>query len=189
MTIANKIILGLLFFNVLYAENLALFARVVNIDKDDRLNVRFKSNYKSKKVGAIPLNAYVGVEKCKNNKKTVWCHIYPLVQNWYDKFGFKNKGWVNAKYLKFENRGYVIIKGIRNCAYAIGCHNGKCEVVDNFKNANIEDYDKVGLNSIFIERAYLKGESNFGATPNNVDGFCNTGIFIDNYLKMSRNKI
>jgi len=106
-----------------------------------------------------------------------------MVQNWYDKFGPENAGWVNAKYLKFSNRGYVIINGKRNCSYALKCVDDKCEVVDDFEKNDPIEYEKTGLHTRWVERKYLKGESNFGVTPDTIDGYCNNKIYIDNYLK------
>ena len=164
-------------------EYLGLFAFVVNVASNDVLNVRKEPNYKAEKVGEIPLDAYIGIEKCTTVNNSTWCRVYPLGQNWYEKFAPQNAGWVNAKYLKFSNRGYVLIKGKKNCAYALKCIDDKCELVDDFEKNNAIEYEKTGLHTRWVERKYLKGESNFGVTPDNVDGFCNSGMFIDDYLK------
>lgn len=165
------IILGILVSIVLWAENAALFGTVVNVSQNDILNVRSQADHRSKKVGEVPPEAYAGIEKCITVKNSTWCRIYPLVQNWYDKFWKEEHiGWVNARYLKFSNRGYVIVKGEKNCAYALDCHRGKCEVIDDKKAA---------IKTKWIEREYLKGESNFGVTPDNVDGYCNNGMYIE----------
>ncbi len=162
-------------------EYLGLFASVVNVTSNDVLNVREKPNSKAKKVGEISPILSVGIEKCKSIKDLTWCRVYPLVQNWSENFWEdKNIGWANARYLKFSNRGYVIVKGKRNCAYALDCHNGKCEVVDGYvtdKEHNIKE-----LKTQWLERKYLKGESNFGVTPDSVDGYCNIAILIEDYL-------
>ncbi len=154
---------------------------MVNVAQNDTLNVRTEPNYKAKKVSELPPEAYVGIEKCKKVKRSIWCRVYPLVQQWYEKFGNdSHKGWVNARYLKFSNRGYVLIKGKKNCAYSISCNEGKCEVVLDYEND--ENNGVIKLHTKWIEREYLKGESSFGATPKNEDGFCNSGMFIHDYL-------
>ena len=84
-----------------------------------------------------------------------------------------------------NNRGYVILKGERNCAYAIRYHKAKCEVVVDYEINSEHKITKLHIE--FIERNLLKGESNFGATTDNEDGFCNTGIFIEDYLKKHQN--
>jgi len=162
-----------------WADSMALFGKVINVSENDILNVRSQSNYRSKKVGELPPNAYVGIEKCKMVKSSTWCRVYQLVQNYYsDNF---HPGWVNARYLKFSDRGYVIVQGTRNCAYALSCNNGRCEVVLDFETNN--DHGVSKLHTEWIERSLLKGESNFGVTPENEDGYCNSRIFIDDYLK------
>jgi len=177
------VILSVVFSVADWADSTALFGTVVNVAQNDTLNVRSEANYKAEKVGEIPLKWKVGIEKCNRLKNSTWCYVYPLVQNWYENFGPENTGWVNARYLKFSNRGYVIINGKRNCAYAIKCVDDKCEVVDDFEKNNPIGYDKTGLYTRWIEKQYLKGESNFGVTPDNVDGYCNSGMFIEDYLK------
>ncbi len=177
------IIFSLLVSTGVWADSTALFGIVVNITKNDTLNVRFEPNYKAEKVGKIPSDAYIGIKECKTLGSSTWCSVYPLVQNWYEDFGPEDRGWVNARYLKFSNRGYVIVKGKRNCAYALKCTDDKCEIVDDFEKNNPLEYEKTGLHTRWIERKYLKGESNFGVTPDNVDGFCNSGMFIDDYLE------
>ena len=163
---------------------------MVNVAQNDTLNVRTEPNYKTKKVSELPPDARVGIEKCQKIKHSTWCRVYPLVQQWYEKFGNdSHKGWVNARYLQFSNRGYVLIKGKKNCAYALKCNAGKCEIVDDYENDNVIDYKKTGFRTKWIEREYLRGESHFGVTPDNVDGYCNTGIFIEEYLKNAKSMI
>jgi len=161
----------------------ALFGKVINVSQNDTLNVRSQSNYRSKKVGELPSHAYIGIEKCKMVKKSTWCRVYQLVQNYYSE-NF-HPGWVNARYLKFSNRGYVIVKGKKNCDYVLRCNNGKCEVVYDYITDN--EHNVIELKTKWIERKYLKGESQFGVTPDNEDGFCNSGMFIEDYLKKNPN--
>ncbi len=151
----------------------------MNVSKNDTLNVRKQSNYKSEKVGELPPDAYIGIEKCQKIKNSTWCRVYQLVQNYYSE-NF-DPGWVNARYLQFDNRGYVIVKSKKNCDYALWCDDGKCEVIYDFKIG--DNHTIVTLKSHWIERKYLSGESNFGVTPDNLDGVCNSKIFIEDYLK------
>ena len=153
----------------------------MNVSKNDTLNVRKQSNYKSEKVGELPPDAYIGIEKCQKIKNSTWCRVYQLVQNYYSENFYP--GWVNARYLKFSNRGYVIVKGKKNCAYCINCTDGKCEVVLDYEIN--KEHVIVKLQTELIERNLLRGESSFGVTPDNVDGVCNTGMFIEDYLKKS----
>jgi len=170
-----------------------LFASVVNVASNDTLNVRSEPNYKAKKVGEIPSKFFMGIEKCKTVENSTWCHVYPLVQNWYEKFWEeKNIGWVNARYLKFSNHGYVNIAGEeKNCFYAL-----KCREIEDKKECLVVyelnyDYKKdkmIEIKSKWIERKKLKGESMFGAVSENREinpegGYCTTGKMIDEYLK------
>ncbi len=184
-----KLVLFFAFLSVaLWAESSPLFGRVINISENDTLNVRSQPDYKSTKVAELPPNAYMGIEKCTKIKKTSWCRVYPMVQQWYENFGSDSHvGWVNARYLEFKDRGYVMVKGKKNCDYALGCHDGKCEVVYDYGVVN-EDND-LEFKIQWIERRYLKGESNFGVTPDNVDGFCNMGMFIEEYLEKNPNYV
>ncbi len=186
------VILSILCSVGIWADNTALFATVVNVAKNDTLNVRSEANYKAKKVGEIPPDAYMGIEKCRTVGNSMWCRIYPLVQNWYDNFGPEDIGWVNARYLKFSNRGYInIINKEKNCFYSIMCkssiNSNKCLIVYDLKY----DYKKdkmIEIKSKWIERKKLKGESAFGAASQNKkinleSGYCTNGKMIDNYFK------
>ncbi len=170
---------------------------MVNVAQNDTLNVRTEPNYKAKKISELPVEAYVGIEKCKKFKKTIWCRVYPLVQQWYEKFGNdSHKGWVNARYLQFSNRGYVNIAGKeKNCFYALRCRDiankKECLVVYDL-NYNYEKDKMIKIKSKWIERKKLKGESMFGAASENREinpegGYCTTGRMIDDYLKKHPN--
>lgn len=184
-----KPVLLFIFLSVaLWSESSPLFGRVINVSENDTLNVRSQPDYKSAKVAELPPGAYVGIKKCIKIKKTSWCRVYPLVQQWYENFGNdRHKGWVNRRYIEYSNRGYVMVKGEKNCDYVLGCHNGKCEVVNDYEIVN-EDND-LELKTQWIERRHLKGESKFGVTPDNIDGFCNIGMFIEEYLEKSSNDL
>ena len=106
---------------------LGLFGTVVNITQNDTLNVRNKPDYHSKKTGALPLDAFIGIDLCKELGKSIWCKIFHIAQRDYEEFGYAAKlGWVNARYLKFDNRGYVIIDGKPKCDYVLRCYENKC---------------------------------------------------------------
>lgn len=179
----------------LCAESSSLFGRVIAIAEHDTLNVRSQADYRSDKVAELPLSGYVGIEKCETVKNATWCYVYPLVQIWYEKFSEKkNIGWVNARYLKFSNRGYVNIVGEeRNCFYALKCkdivNKKKCLVVYNLKY----DHEKEKITEIktkWIDRKKLQGESAFGAASQNREinpegGYCTNAKMIDNYLEIN----
>ncbi|WP_415408120.1 SH3 domain-containing protein [Sulfurovum sp. CS9] len=176
------VILTVLLSVGLWANSTSLFGKVINISQNDVLNVRSQADYRSKKVAVLQQGAYVGIEKCKKVDKATWCRVYPMVQQWYENFGDdSHKGWVNARYLICSNRGYVIVKGKKNCDYVLRCNYGKCEVVYEYITDN--EHNVKELKTKWIEREYLKGESQFGVTPDNEDGFCNTGMFIEDYLQ------
>ena len=168
-----------------------LFAKVVGVTKNDTLNVRSKPDYTSKKSGKLPPKAHIGIKKCKTMNKATWCKVYPLIQNWFEEFGAESEGWVNAHYLAFYDRGYVLIDGIGNCDYALQCKENKCEVLISYE---IDKEHKItSIKTKWIERSLLKGESNFAAASNDPKinpegGYCTIGLQIDDYLKASQNK-
>jgi uncharacterized protein YgiM (DUF1202 family) len=187
-----KVLLILLISAGVWADSAALFGLVTNVTKNDTLNVRSDANYNSKKVGALPFDAGVGIEKCKIVKNSTWCRIYPLVQNSYDTFGPQNTGWVNTRYLTFSYRGYVNVTGEdTNCFYAVKCRDienkKECLVVYDLKY----DYEKDTMTEIkskWIERKKLKGESAFGAASQNVEinpegGYCTNARMIEDYFE------
>jgi len=186
-------ILSILFSVGVWADSTALFGRVANIAQNDTLNVRYEPNYKAKKVGELPFDAGMGIEKCKTVKNSIWCRVYPLVQNFYENFSEeKNIGWVNAQYLKFSYRGYVNITGEeKNCFYALECRDiankKECLVVYDLKYDYEED-TMIEIRSKWIERKKLKGESAFGAASQNVEinsegGYCTNARMIEDHLK------
>jgi hypothetical protein len=165
------------------SDNTALFARVKNVAENDTLNVHSEANHKSKKVGEIPPRWHIGVEKCKKVNISTWCKVYPLVQIWTDKFGANDTGWVNAKYLKFSNKGYVTVEGKMNdCYYAMECKQHTCHVVMEMQY----DYEKNDMSlwkTEWIDRSKLKGESHFGAADSHGDGYCTNAGMIEDYLR------
>ena len=156
----------------------ALFGKVIGVaEYYDTLNIRSKPDYKSKKLGSLPAEAFIAIEKCQTIRESTWCSIKQIPQQFYENF---HPGWVNARYLKFLNRGYVNIEGEkRGCHYALACKDGKCTVVKSF------DYDveKDILSNLVMEqisRDRLEPTSNFGAVE--TDGICNSGRMIDDYF-------
>jgi hypothetical protein len=170
----------------LFSENTALFATVNNVAKNDTLNVRTEANYKSEKVGEIPPEWHIGVTRCKKVNNATWCKVYPLIQVWADKFGDKDTGWVNAKYLKFYNKGYVTVSGKTNdCYYSMECKNSVCHVVVEMQY-DYEKKDMIEWKTEWIDRSKLNGESNFGAIDSSSEGYCTNAPIIEAYLKKLR---
>jgi len=165
-----------------------LFGKVVNVADDDTLNVRIKPNYRSKKIGALPPGGYVGVDYCKKIKKSTWCKIFHIPQRDYDEYGYDAPpGWVNARYLSFSNRGYVLINNKPNCDYALRCKNNKCEIVVDYKT---DSSGKVlSIKTKWVNRENLKGSNHFGAMNENEDGYCNIHNFIYDYLRKQNNSL
>lgn len=176
------IFLTVLLSSLIYAIDAAnppLFVTVAGVAEDDVLNIRQKPDYHSPKVGSQVPDAYMAVERCEEVGGTVWCKVYEI-----DEFGASEDfrpGWVNARFLKPKNRGYVTIDGQRNCDYVIGCEGGKCEVVASYEQD--EEFNVMSMKTKWIERSRLKGESHFSAMPDNEDGYCNVHQFINDYLE------
>ena len=77
---------------------------------------------------------------------------------------------------------YVIIDKKRNCDYVLRCKEGKCEVVSSY--VIDENYEITSIKTKWIAREDLKGESNFGAVPE--DGYCTMGNRVEDYLEKKR---
>lgn len=172
----------------IFAEGTALFASVKGVEKGDFLNVRSAANYQSKKVAAIPsfkdMPLTFGIETCKKVKTSTWCLVYPLTQHWADSFKEHDRGWVNAHYLTYSNKGYVLVNGKANCEYVLDCKKDKCQLVADFKqNSNGE---VASIETKWIKRRWLKGESSFGAINPKEEGYCTTGMYVENYLKRKK---
>ncbi len=135
----RKLLVLYLFFMIfLNAESMikqypGLSASVVNVVKNDVLNVREKPDHKSKKVGSWSLEGVMIVDHCVTIKKTIWCKAAP-----YELREDGASGWVNARYLKFFNSGFVIQKDGKgqSCMYATKCeeHDGtmQCYIMDGY---------------------------------------------------------
>ena len=134
----------------------ALFATVSGVASDDTLSVRVKPNWHSKRIAALPPKAFVGVDECIKIARSTWCKVDNLNRNLgeYHEYGEKLPGWVNAKFLKFSNRGYVAIKGRRSCNYAISCSGGRCRVVID---TTVKDGSIVTIKTKSYPRNWLKG--------------------------------
>ncbi len=160
-----------------------LFARVVDIGGDDALNVRKSPNYRSEKVGSLPPGIVVGIEKCRRVKDAIWCEIFSL-QGSNEAFEEDiERGWVNARYLAFENRGYVVVDDKPACRYAIDCEKDRCDVAVDYT------MDKHNRNILFlrlrqIDRKRLRASNRFDAMPRSEEasGYCNDDILVEAYL-------
>ncbi len=104
---------------------------VVNISQKDILNIHSRPTYKSKKVGYLKPGEDVQIEYCLDSPKSTWCKIYPAVSiNLGGSFSQPSSGFVDAKFLKFKDNGYVNIKNRKSdCDYLIECKNDKCLIL------------------------------------------------------------
>ena len=158
-----------------------LFGTVIHVAADDTLNVRAQPDYRSRKLGAFPNGAQVYIDRCRHIGRSRWCHIHPdpLVD-----YGGA-AGWVNAKFLRESNHGYVRIKGRKNgCYVSLKCRGGKCLVVTRL----LGDETVTGLRREWIARPRLIGASNFSAQNEKEEGYCVSLNYIDDYLKKKQKK-
>jgi len=141
-----------------------LFGRVSGVAEDDTLNVRLHPDPRARKVGAVPPHATVGIRECRRIGCSRWCRIFSLAQNGYD----GPAGWVNARYLKLSDRGYVLIDGRGNCDYTLSCSHGICDVVTAYYGAGaIHAVDRQR-----IARSRLRAAGRFEALEKNGEGYC-----------------
>ena len=154
----------------------ALFAKIVHVKENDMLNVREKADQKSKKITELDHNMVVGLSgTCKKVGKSTWCRVYELAA-----YGGNKEGWVNAYYLKPYSEGFVTVKGVaNNCHYALKCSireaKGQCLIVlDPTKDV------------IWMDRSLLRGESQFGAATDDMEGYCTKGEWLEPYLNKSK---
>ncbi len=173
-------------------ENLPLFAKVYDVAEDDFLIVRNAPNEGAKKVGSLPGGGHekvgfsVRVDQKLKKGGAVWYRISPLCQVLADGFSEpENAGWVNGKFLREVNRGYVIVDNHPSCDYALRAKDGKCEVVVDV-DVN-EKGDVTRLYKKWISRKRLKGTSNFGAMSEGDEGYCTIAGRIEEYLKQKKN--
>ncbi len=177
LTICGEAVCGEVFYR-------GLFGTVVRLVRNDTLNVREKPDYRSEKIGALPIGAVVGVDVCRPVGPATWCKIHHIAQYDYDAYGWDAKpGWVNAWYLRFSDTGYVLVDRKADCDYALKCYDTVCEVVDDYT----EDADGhiLSLSIRKIERKRLHAESHFGAMGEG-EGYCVAGVKIEDYLTRKR---
>ena len=173
--------------SVIWADDLIdhppLFASVTGVMENDRLNVRSKPDFHSQKTASLPDKAYVGVDECRQKGRSLWCRVHHIAQHDYEGYGWDAPdGWVNAQYLSFSNRGYVLINGKANCNYVIGCEQGVCDLVSDYMLN--KHHEIISIKTKKIPRKYLRGESNFGAMDPGGDGYCMVGNKILDYLRI-----
>jgi uncharacterized protein YraI len=160
----------------------ALFGTVTGVADNDTLNVRSHPDYHAAKVGALPPGALVGVDRCKRLKQSTWCRIHHIAQHDYPQYSYgAADGWVNTRFLRLSDRGYVLTYGKGKCAYALSCRAGACDVVTGIE----EDAQGriAALQHVSIERHHLRAESHFGAAAENGEGYCTNGKVIEDFLK------
>ena len=177
-----KWLVFLVLFSFLSARSIVnnppLFGSVVNVPKGDILNVRVKANYRSKRVGYLPNRAFIKVYKCKKVGRSIWCNIGHLAQNDYEGYGAEAPdGWVNAKFLSFSNKGYVVVDGKPSCTYILNCSGSTCDLVQDYKVVGNRLKD---IKTIKIARARIVGASRFGAMDKEGDGYC-ADYALENY--------
>jgi len=173
-------------------ETLPLFARVYDVAEDQSVIVRKTPNAGAKKVGSLSgagrgkLGFSVRVDQKLKKGDSVWYRIYPLFPPRFEEFSEpENAGWVNGKFFREVNRGYVIVDNHPSGDYALRAKDGKCEVV---VDVDINDHgDVTRLYKKWISRKRLKGTSNFGALPEGDEGYCTIGGRIEEYLKKRKN--
>jgi len=169
------------------AKSPPLFGKVVRIDKDDILNVRIKPDYHSAKLASLPLNAYVGIDNCKKIRKSIWCQVHHLPLQDYEGYGYGvPSGWVNARFLDFDNTGYVLVDHKASCDYVVGCDNGFCKLVTDIKEDS--NYDIVSLKTKLLKRDRLFATNHFGAMYENGDGYCIIGRKISDFFDKQQAK-
>jgi hypothetical protein len=159
----------------------ALFGRVVGVAEQDTLNVRKHPDYRSKKVGALPNDAIVGVDRCRKVGSSVWCKVHHMAQHDYEGFEYGTSGgWVNARYLVLDDRGYVTINGKASCYYILGCQNGQCDLVSHYTQD--ADGNVISIKTKKVPRSALYAESNFGAEDPHDEGYCVKHVYIESYF-------
>ena len=182
----KKLLILFTFIGLLNANSFdALFATVSGVASNDALNVRAKPNWHSKKLTQLPPNSFVGVDRCIRVGRSNWCKVYNINRNLgeYHDYSQKLPGWVNAKFLKFSNRGYVAIKGKRVCNYSIGCNSGVCKVVNLFRDVTIKNKEVVDIKVKKYPRSWLRGIGELDIDSGGEGYACNRlGGRVDSYF-------
>jgi len=168
----KKFILFALFITMISAndqESYPLFGTVKDVASDDKLFVHTQATHRSQKIGGLPNNAKVAVQSCQMVGRSTWCKISQLPGHRYGDF---KSGWVNARYLNLNNKGYVSIEGKKNnCYYALFCNHNRCIVVTSFTyDAMIDRVLEVQKEK--IHRSKIIQSDKFGAMKQGEDGYC-----------------
>ncbi len=175
------ILILLLWTTALHATTPALFGTVIHVAANDTLNVRTHPDYHSRKLGAFPNGAHVYIDQCRRIGRSRWCHIHPDALVDYGGAA----GWVNAKFLRESNYGYVRIKGRKNgCYVSLKCQGSRCLIVTRL----LGEEKITGLRTEWIARSRLIGASNFSAQNEKEEGYCVSLHYIDDYLKKKQQK-
>lgn len=142
-----------------------LFADVVNVAKNDTLNVRAKPDYHSEKVGELPADAMVGIDYCKKIGQSLWCKVFSMsMLDFGTPLDEVKSNWVNAGFLEFDNSTYVSIDGKEECYYSLKCQGNRCKVILGTIYDSKTDYVK-SLKIDWIARERLKvGNNAIGVT-------------------------
>jgi len=74
----------MLVISSVFSENIALFATVTDVKKNDTLNIRNRPSYTSKKVGSLPFEALITIDKYQTKKNATWCKVYQISQQFYE---------------------------------------------------------------------------------------------------------
>lgn len=170
----------------LYESESPLFAKVINVDQDDMLNIRKEPDYRAGKVGEAFPSSIVGVNVCQTNHNSTWCKITVLAS-----FDEVETGWVNARFLDLEgkhaNRGYVKMVGRPNsCYYSIKCEEREAGQMCMIANSSFSDpasRNASKASTEWVRRDQLIAGSAFDSAPDNYDGYCINGMIIDDYYK------
>ncbi len=180
----TAILLGLMPLLIGAGNDLPLFGSVVGVAEDDVLNVRSRPDYRTPKVGEIAPHGTVGIKRCRRIGTSRWCRIFGLAQNGYD----GGSGWVNARFLRFFDRGYVLIDARANCDYALSCDRGMCDVVTGYETDKSMHVTR--LHHRTIPRSRLRASSRFGAMDDSkqASGYCTSDHRIEEYLKAQSHK-
>ncbi len=169
-------LLPLLWTGAVYAATPALFGTVTHVAADDTLSVRAQPDYRSRKLGAFPNGAHVYIDRCRRVRRSRWCHIHPDTLMDYGGVA----GWVNAKFLRESNHGYVQIAGRTNgCYVSLKCKDAQCLVVTRL----LGDPTVTGLHTEWIARSQLTAANNFSAQREGEEGYCVTLNYVDDYRK------
>ncbi len=172
------------YLNIVSAKEIkfGLFATVINVANNDMLNVREKPDYHSRKVGTFPNGAEVYIDKCVKTAHSRWCYIHP--DSLIDYGG--TSGWVNAKFLRESNYGYVRIKGHKNnCFVSLKCQDKKCLIVTKLLGKETV----TGLETEWFERSRLIAADKFSAMKDTEEGYCVSLSYIDEFLQKRNSQL